>query len=59
MITIKSNKWYGRFWPPERRRVRILNALMEIYGTEIEEKVTDAQRDNYLYGIEPDWEEGA
>jgi site-specific DNA-cytosine methylase len=32
---IKSNKWYGRFWPPERRKVKIMQAILDSKMPEI------------------------
>jgi hypothetical protein len=29
--TIKSKKWYASFWPPERRKVKIMQALYDYH----------------------------
>jgi len=43
-FTVKSKKWYGRFWPPERRKIRIMQAIVDYKEDEIVK--------NYLmYGI--------
>ena len=48
--TIKSKKWYGWFWPPERRKIKIMQALLDCRMPEIEEKFNKAWRDHLLYG---------
>lgn len=47
---IKSNKWYGRIWPLERRKVKLMQALYDYQAPEIEEKVKKAWSDHVLYG---------
>lgn len=36
---VKSRKWYGRFWPPERRKVKIMQAIIDLRIQEIELEV--------------------
>lgn len=48
--TIKSKKWYGRFWPPERRKIKIMQALLDYHAPEIEKKLQEAWRNHLLYG---------
>lgn len=48
--TIKSNKWYGRFWPPERRKIKFMQALYDYHAPEIEKKVSKAWSDHIIYG---------
>jgi hypothetical protein len=51
--TIKSTKWYGRFWPPERKKVKVMQALLDYYEPEITPKVEKAVSDWQIYGIAP------
>jgi hypothetical protein len=48
--TIKSKKWYASFWPPERRKVKIMQALYDYHAPEIEKRVQKDWRDHLLYG---------
>lgn len=48
--TIKSTKWYGRFWPPERRKIKVLQMMVDHMTPSIEQKVNKAMRDSLLYG---------
>lgn len=50
-MKIKSNKWYGRFWPPERKRVRILQAILDFHRPEIEEQVYEAWKMGVVFGL--------
>ena len=43
---VKSKKWYGRFWPPERRKIKLMQALLDSYALKIEKQVTDT----FIYG---------
>ena len=36
--TIKSKKWYGRFWLPERKKIKIMQAIYDYYEPEIWQK---------------------
>lgn len=51
VFKIKSTKWYGRFWPPERRKIQIMQILANHMTPEIEKQIHDKIRDNLLYGI--------
>lgn len=48
---IKSNKWYGRIWPPERRKVKILQVIFDHKAPEIEKQIREAQRLGLIYGL--------
>lgn len=48
--TIKSTKWYGKFWPPERRKIKLLQAIYDMKAPEIDKKVEKAVHDYYFYG---------
>ena len=49
--TIKSTKWYGWFWPPERKKIKIIQAIYDLHALEIEKKVKEEIK-NIIYGIE-------
>ena len=51
--TIKSKKWYGRFWPPERKKVKVMQAILDYKMPEIEKKISRQWRDYLLYGKTP------
>jgi len=55
-IKIKSTKWYGWFWPPERKRIRLMQAMMNHLYPTIHRKMTDSIRDHLLYGTPLPWE---
>jgi hypothetical protein len=48
---IKSNKWYGRFWPPERRKVKIMQAILDSKMPEIQEQVYEAWKMGVVFGL--------
>lgn len=48
---IKSKKWYSRFWPPERRKVKILQAIVDLREDEIEQAATKAVMDKLIFGV--------
>lgn len=50
---IKSTKWYGWFWPPERRKVKIMQAILDCNMPEIEKRVKKAWMDQIVYGTNP------
>ena len=52
MFTVKSNKWYRRFWPPERKRVAALQALINYYAQQedMKRKLNDIMLDMVIYG---------
>lgn len=58
LYTIKSRKWYGRFWPPERRKIKIMQAIADYHAPTIEKKVNKAMRDYLIYGIDPTHTQG-
>lgn len=49
-IIVKSNKWYGRFWPPERRKIKIMQALLDYKEAEILKKVEEDWKNHLIYG---------
>lgn len=55
LYTIKSKKWYGRVWPPERRKVKLMQLIADYHAPEIEKKVNKTITDWLLYGIKPDY----
>jgi len=50
---VKSTKWYARFWPPERRKVKIMQAIYDYNAAKIEAEVNKEFRDYYIYGKIP------
>jgi hypothetical protein len=48
--TVRSTKWYGRFWPPERRKIKLMQAIYDHMEPEIEKKWQKAWSDNIIYG---------
>lgn len=50
--TIKSKKWYGRFWPPERRKIKIMQAMLDYKMPEIEKATNEKIRNQLLYGTD-------
>lgn len=48
---IKSKKWYGWFWPPERKKIKIMQAIFDMHSKEIELKIENEWRNNYIYGV--------
>lgn len=50
MFTIKSTKWYGRFWPAERKKIKIMQAIANYYAPDIEKEVSRAWSDHLIYG---------
>lgn len=50
MMKIKSTKWYGRFWPPERRKLKIMQAILDHQAPEIEKKAHEELLNHLLYG---------
>lgn len=48
---VKSNKWYGWFWPPERRKLKILQAIVDYKEDEIIEKSNKYNRARLIYGF--------
>lgn len=47
---IKSKKWYGWFWPPERKKIKIMQAILDHHNAEIEKKVLGVLSDHLIYG---------
>lgn len=52
MFTVKSKKWYGRWWPPERKRVRLLQHIVNHMAEtdEFKDKVNKIILDELIYG---------
>lgn len=52
MFTVKSKKRYGRWWPPERKRVRVLQYIVNHVAEtdEFKDKVNKVMRDALIYG---------
>lgn len=50
---IKSTKWYGWFWLPERRKIKIMQAILDYNMPDIEKKMRKAWRDQVVYGKMP------
>lgn len=50
IFKISSNKWYGRFWPPERKKIKLMQALVDYQTPKLEKKLRKAVKDNLLYG---------
>lgn len=52
MFTVKSKKWYGRWWPPERKRVRLLQHIVNHVAEtdEFKDKVNKVISDELIYG---------
>ena len=48
---VKSNKWYGWFWPPERRKVKIMQIILDSKMPEIQPLIEKGIRDELIYGI--------
>ena len=55
IFIVKSKKWYGRFWPPERKKIKVMQALVDYMSPEIEQKTKKAVNNYLIYGIEPEW----
>lgn len=51
MIKIRSNKWYGRFWPPERRKVKILQTIVDSKEDEIIKASQEALKNKLIFGF--------
>jgi len=56
-VTIKSKKWYGWFWPPERKKIKIMQAIYDLHASNIEKEVEKQVKDWLVYGIEPKYME--
>jgi hypothetical protein len=54
LFTVKSKKWYGRFWPPERRKIKLMQLIIDHQTPKIEKKVQEAWRDYLIYGKRPE-----
>jgi len=50
---IKSSKWYGRFWPPERKKIKVMQAILDHRTPEMEKKIEKAWKDYIIYGKDP------
>lgn len=48
---IKSNKWYGQLWPPERRKIKIMQAILDSKMLEIQPVIEEGLRKHLIYGI--------
>ncbi len=49
-VTIKSKKWYGRFWPPERRKMQTMQWILDNQMKYIQPKVERKILDELIYG---------
>jgi len=47
---IKSKKWYGWFWPPERKKIKLMQAILDYKMPEIEKKTRKAIHDHLALG---------
>lgn len=48
---VRSNKWYGWFWPPERRKIKILQAIVDYKQDDIEKAATKTMMDKLIFGV--------
>lgn len=48
---IKSTKWYGWFWPPERRKIKLMQAILDYKMPEIEPVVQEGLNRQLVYGL--------
>jgi len=54
-VTIKSTKWYGWFWPPERKKIKIMQAIYDYNEPEITKVTSKALKDYLIYGVYPEY----
>lgn len=50
-IKVKSTKWYRWFWLPERRRVKIMQKIIDYKEKEIFEAIEKSYIDLAIYGF--------
>lgn len=48
---VKSNKWYRWFWPPERKKIKIMQAIVDSKESEIEQATQKVVFDKLIYGF--------
>lgn len=53
-LKVKSNKWYGKIWPAERRKIKILQALIDYKEDEIIENAHKFIEAQLIYGFTED-----
>jgi len=47
---VKSKKWYGWFWPPERKKIKIMQFFLDNNMAEIQRKTEIEIRNQLIYG---------
>ena len=52
---IKSTKWYGWFWPPERKKIKIMQYIYDYNEPEITKATDKALKDYLIYGVYPEY----
>jgi hypothetical protein len=50
---VKSTKWYGKIWPPERRKIKLMQAILDYKTPEIQKELDKQMSDWLIYGLKP------